>query len=440
MKIVIQPSGLACLNVGDQAMLETAYGRLRALWPQAQIHVLTTAPDAVRRTLPGALPFSPEGRSDCLDLRLFGRFSKPRYPLSGMFSRLEDSAFRYAPMVQALSARTKLRLRGRKAAAKLVDRVQSVDLYVFSGAGMITDAFAYDAIDSLELLHLAKRFGARTAILGNMFGPVSNSDLKAVCRRILPAVDLISVRERVTSLPLLADCGVDPANVRVTGDETLEFILANRVPAPDRNALGVNARIAYYSGLTPSSASALSAVIGKLSRQFGAPLEPLAVAHDELDDDRLALRLLDSRLNLGLAASRPQTPLSLVQRIACCRLVITGSYHAAVFALAQGIPAIGLAFAPYYDAKFKGLQDLFGNGCRCIDGTKPGWDEELQATASDLWMHAGRWESELLESAQRQSAMSRAAYRELQQIVDDNRQTAAETASETLPLRAPEGA
>ena len=41
-------------------------------------------------------------------------------------------------------------------------------------------------------------------------------------------------------------------------------------------------------------------------------------------------------------------------------MVVTGSYHAAVFALAQGIPAIGLTSSSYYDAKFYGLRDQFG--------------------------------------------------------------------------------
>jgi polysaccharide pyruvyl transferase WcaK-like protein len=423
MKIVVQPSGLTCLNVGDQAMLEVAYGRLRGIWPQAEIRVLTVAPDAIRRNLPGAIPLSPEGRTECFDLRLFGRFSKPGHPGWKMFERFQDWAFRHASAVAGFGTSTKLRVRGREAAARIVSAIHSTDLFLFSGAGMITDDFADEAGVSLELLHLAKRFGARTAILGHMFGPVTKRELKTVCQSVLPYVDLISVRERLTSLPLLAECGVATENVRVTGDETLEFILENRMAQQSRNALGVNVRASYYSGVTAATMPQLGAAIRAISKQFSAPLEPLAVAHNPEDDDTATLRAIDGEIASSVRTSEPQTARALANRIAGCRIVIVGSYHAAVFALAQGIPAVGLAFGPYYEAKFKGLRDLFGDGCRYVDGTKPGWDAELQAMASDLWTNAFVWQDKLLEAARQQSTMSRAAYQALQLIVDGKAST-----------------
>lgn len=435
MKIVIQPSGMRCLNVGDQAMLETAYGRLRAMWPSADIGVFTLAPDEIRSKLPGAIPLSPEGRNECFDLKLFGRLSKQEFPLSGIFGGLEDATFKHLPMVQGLAARTKMHLRGRLAAADIIAAVQSADLFVFSGAGMITDAFASEAMECLELVHLATRFGARTAILGHMFGPVENHALKAVCRRVLPAVDLISVRERLTSLPFLAECGVSEG-VRVTGDETLEFIAENRVVSKTRNALGVNIRSSYYSGLNDATMALLGAAVRRICKQFGARMEPLAVAHDIEDDDAATLCRLDGGLKNSFHGNQPETAQQLAGRVASCRVVVTGSYHAAVFALAQGIPAIGLAFAPYYEAKFKGLGDLFGNGCRYVDGTTRGWDEELQITAADLWANARYWETELLQSADRQSAMSRAAYDELYMTVEGKAKLTAVAAVEPTPSRA----
>src|ERR1700761_6243703 len=224
MKIIIQPRGMCCLNVGDQAMLESAYGRLRSMWPHAEIRVFTWAPDEIRRTLPGAIPISPRGRSECFHPKMFGRLSAPGYPLAKMIAGLEEKLFQYAPAAQALAARLKMYARGHREAAGILSELQSTDLFVFSGAGIVTDAFAPEAIECLETLQLAKRFGARTAILGHMFGPVKHAELQSVCRRILPHVDFISVRERLTSLPFLAECGVRTENVRVTGDEVLESI------------------------------------------------------------------------------------------------------------------------------------------------------------------------------------------------------------------------
>jgi polysaccharide pyruvyl transferase WcaK-like protein len=441
MRIVIQPSGMCCLNVGDQAMLETAYGRLRAMWPQSEVRVFTWAPDEIRRTLPGAIPVSPRGRSECFYPKMFGRLSSSGYPLSKLFGSLEASLFRHAPAAQALAARLKMYARGHREAAAILSALQSTDLFVFSGAGIVTDAFASEAIECLETLALAKQLGARTAILGHMFGPVEHQGLRSACRRILPQVDFISVRERLTSLPFLAECGVRTGNVRVTGDEVLEFVGQSPSESRPRNALGVNLRAGYYSGysgVNDGTTPLLSTAIKRLSTQLGARLEPLAVAHHKEDDDAATLGTLAAELGNG--AHEREGARAFRQRIAGCRLVLTGSYHAAVFALGQGIPALGLVFSPYYEAKFKGLQDLFGPGCRYVDGRQRGWDQELQMLAADLWSNTRYWEEELVRSARRQSALSKAAYQELRTMVD-GKGSSALPAAEPAPARvASEGA
>lgn len=420
-------------------MLETAYGRLRTMWPHAQIRVITWAPDEIQRTLPGAIPLSPQGRHECFDHKLFGRLSSSANRLGTAFHALDSAAFKYAPNLQALAARMKLKTRRRHAAAAFMSALQSTDLFVFSGAGMITDAFAWDAVQSLETLYLAKRLGARTAILGHMLGPVAHQELKRVCCRVLPQVDLISVRERLTSLPFLAECGVPPDQARITGDDALGVLCPPDVAPTSRSALGVNVRAAFYSGLNDDTTPQLSAALRRLSQQLGARIEPLAVAHHKEDDDAAAL----SAVNIGYSntSQKPESPQALKQRIATCRVVVAGSYHAAVFALAQGIPALGLVFSPYYEAKFKGLRDLFGSGCRYIDGRLRGWDQELQMAASDLWHNAHYWEEELLRSARRQYVSGQAAYQQLRDIVEGKTQSSSAAALQPVPSRvASEGA
>lgn len=414
-------------------MLETAYGRLRDIWPQAEIRVFTWAPNEIQRTLPGAIPVSPAGRGGCFDLKMFGRLSASRHPLSKMFNKAENALFDRAPALQAFGARMKMRLRGDRAAAAVVTALQSTDLFVFSGAGMITDAFAREAMECLETLYLSKRLGARTAIVGHMFGPVENEELKNVCRRVLPKVDFISVRERVTSLPFLAECGVRTEDVRVTGDEVLERICQSPLESRPRNALGVNVRAAYYSGVDGATTSLLSAAINRISQQLGARLEPLAVAHHKEDNDSVALSTMAAELKNG--AQGLESPQGFKQRIAGCRVVVTGSYHAAVFALAQGIPALGLVFSPYYEAKFKGLKDLFGAGCRYVDGRQRGWDQELQMITAELWANARYWEDELVRSANRQSALGKAAYEELRSIVEGRVKITPASTLEPVPTR-----
>ena len=45
----------------------------------------------------------------------------------------------------------------------------------------------------------------------------------------------------------------------------------------------------------------------------------------------------------------------VIERVGECRVVVTGSYHGAVFALAQGIPVVALVKSPYYVNKMAGL-------------------------------------------------------------------------------------
>ena len=52
-------------------------------------------------------------------------------------------------------------------------------------------------------------------------------------------------------------------------------------------------------------------------------------------------------------------PEALAAAAAGCRAIVTGSYHAAVFSLALGVPAVCLTKSPYYHAKFGGLPALF---------------------------------------------------------------------------------
>ena len=56
----------------------------------------------------------------------------------------------------------------------------------------------------------------------------------------------------------------------------------------------------------------------------------------------------------------------MIRQIQRCRLVVTGSYHAGVFALASGIPVVGLAKSSYYRDKFLGLADMFAVGCETV--------------------------------------------------------------------------
>ena len=106
----------------------------------------------------------------------------------------------------------------------------------------------------------------------------------------------------------------------------------------------------------------------------------------------------------------PQTPEELIARVAMCRVVVTGSYHAAVFALSQGIPAVCLFNCEYYEIKFRGLEAQFGTGCEVLDKSTHDLPSRLVESITRAWAGAEEWRPSLLEAARQQIEAGHAAY------------------------------
>jgi polysaccharide pyruvyl transferase WcaK-like protein len=122
------------------------------------------------------------------------------------------------------------------------------------------------------------------------------------------------------------------------------------------------------------------------------------------------------------------TPAAVIGQIGRSRVLVTGAYHAAVFALAQGIPVVCLSDSEYYQWKFTGLRDLFGEGCEIVRVREPDLGARLGRAVSDLWDRATQLRGPLRRQAGAQMARGRAAYERLPDLVQP---------SSRLPLAAP---
>lgn len=112
------------------------------------------------------------------------------------------------------------------------------------------------------------------------------------------------------------------------------------------------------------------------------------------------------------------TPVKVVRQVSRCRLVVTGAYHAAVFALAQGIPVVCLSNSTYYSAKFQGLEDLFGCGCETVILSDQNASNKLSVAMEDMWKSAATVRTSLREAALRQIKLSCSAYKQIQNLFD----------------------
>jgi polysaccharide pyruvyl transferase WcaK-like protein len=245
---------------------------------------------------------------------------------------------------------------------------------------------------------------------------------------VLPNVDTIALREARSSRPLLMSLGVGLDRVVTTGDDAIELAYEER-PAVLGRAVGINLRLARAAGATERDIEPVREGLRRFLRDCPAPVVGLPIARQrELDVQAIQQMLAGHDGDVGQDLD---TPLKVIRRTGLCRIVVTGAYHAAVFALAQGVPAVCLARTRYFHEKFLGLADQFGAGCHLVSLDDEDLAGALARTMTMAWDEAPVVREPLRRAAARQIAQGLAAYQRLTALVD----TASRTASRT-PSRA----
>ena len=112
-------------------------------------------------------------------------------------------------------------------------------------------------------------------------------------------------------------------------------------------------------------------------------------------------------------------PEKVIEQVGRCRIVITGSYHAGVFALSQGVSVIGVAGSDYYRHKFEGLAGQFPGGCYIVDRDRPNFEQNLRNTIEKAWQDADGNRPALLKRAEEQIKVAEAAYDEFANIINN---------------------
>ena len=229
---------------------------------------------------------------------------------------------------------------------------------------------------------------------------------------------MIALREKSGSLPLLHALGVNREKVVVTGDDALEMAYSMR-SGSFASGLGVNIRCSTYSGVHAGMLLQARDILRTVSAELGAPLVAVPVSFVPGEEDLQSLRetVLGGEVMPQVDAGlfRPADLIALIQR---CRVVVTGSYHAGVFALASGIPVVALVGSLYYGGKFRGLADMFGAGCEIVALDEDGYPDALRSAVGRLWKVAPDLRPALLNRTEAQIAAGRAAYGRLQKSYD----------------------
>jgi polysaccharide pyruvyl transferase WcaK-like protein len=410
-------------NMGDVAMLQVAVARLRGLWPAAQIEVLTESPSNLLRYCPGAKPLSRVGCMCWMGNRiLLGQYHRflPKWVSVELSNLKRVIGLRWPGFLESLiNLRLSLRDEEKRRGdfQTFLGSLKGSDLLVVCGSGGFADSCREWNLSILGTLEVAIRRGIPVVMFGQGMGPLNDPVVLSRARAVLPKVSLITLRGSKGGFELLESIGVHPARVMTTGDEAIELAYADRV-SESGCAVGINLRVASYAQVKTDTIEKARPVLHEFARRHRVPLLPVPIAFHEIANDQQTIR----RLLAGLddesdGGAFLDTPQMLLRQVAHCRIVVTGAYHAAVFALAQGIPVVCLANSPYYLAKFQGLEELFGIGCTTVMSGEPDFPSKLATAIENTWNSAEEVRLPLLRSALRQIESSRGAYRRIHSLI-----------------------
>jgi polysaccharide pyruvyl transferase WcaK-like protein len=409
-RVLIEHSGYDLLNIGDTAMLKATVTRLQERWPRARLQIITTSRERLTALCPGTDPIvlMPE-----------------RGPVGRLPDRVRSGiGLRYKG---AISARPWAAWRLSPGAGQLLDALRECDLAVCSGGGFVNDSFPLHATGVLAALRSMQRRGVPTAMLGQGYGPLANPPLTELAGTVIAQLNLISLRgpqgQRTVS-GLRAGRG-EPV---VTGDDALELAGAGRLAAGP--ALGVNLRATPYTGLEPGLARQIASVTAAAAAEAGLPMRGLPISWHRGGED---WRALAGAFGADSAVARTgrlvRDITSLATAVAGCRIVVTSSYHAAVFALARGIPAVGISSTPYYDGKFGGLRALYGpRAVAVLAVSQAGWPDRMRSLVRAAAELDDAARAAVAERSAELASRSRGTYEALFELVESGSRRSAPTA------------
>ncbi len=399
-------------------MLQTAVSRLRNLWPNAHIDVFTHNLKELSNVCPGAYPLRGSKSFPWVTpvpSLLYRSISAPsawKY-----ISELEWKAHQKLPFLTRFGLLKKLAKFDRDHdLSPQLNAIRAADLIVATGGGYLTDSFPNKAKRTLGILNLSTWLNKPTVLLGHGLGPLENSELNRKTSVVLPRVTFISLREGKASMPLLTSLKVSPSKVITVGDDAIELAYQVRSDTVG-TGIGVNLRVSRYSNVESDAIEKVRSALHEAAIRREAPLIPVPIAHQSGEDDPKAIQSLlrgydddsDGGRNLN-------TPIKVAKQVGGCRVVVTGSYHAGVFALSQGIPVVALAKSQYYQDKFLGLAEQFGTGCEILYLSDEQLKDKLIAAIERAWSAFEVTRTPLLTAAKLQIEQSWAAYKKVYQL------------------------
>jgi colanic acid/amylovoran biosynthesis protein len=420
MRILFDMAVYDMRNKGNVALLQAAVTRIHEFWPDARLEVLTVSPHLLKFYCPLAVPLSPDGRNNWAvhqtQIELMHKIL-PKIAWRWLFDIREAVWRRNSKTSQSDRSTPGVYQTNGQCFKNYLDMVKGIDLFIATGSQYIADVCCEDALRVLARIEAAICEGIPVVMVGQGIGPMEDLDLLNKSRQVLPSVDYIFVREKLFSTRLLSSVGVKPSQIIVTGDDAVEMTYNSRKKSIG-NDIGIGLRVAQYTEVNDSHITMLQSILKKVVDKYGIRLLsiPISQSAHELDE-RVLNQILPNSQQMLTGFGRFNTPQEIIKQIGGCRLVVAGTFHAIVFALAQGIPAICLSKSEMYQEKFSGLVDLFGPGCQIVRLDDPDIENKLLRAIDFAWTSAEQLKPGLLAAAEAQIKTGHAAYQKIFDLV-----------------------
>lgn len=436
-------------NKGNNALLQVTMNRLKQVWPTASYEVLSISPLFSQTYLPGTIAVYP------CNLQKYGSRVEQIHRLTPklfwkLLFELRELVHEYAHL--DLHAQKVFRLASPRqlheseqghiankeinmpeselhqleaVKASLTEqyaKIADYDLYIPVGGGYLCDTDKRFLLPLFDRLEAAITYGIPTVMVGQGVGPMEDKELLARASEVLPRVDYILIREEKVARPLLQMLKVTSGKILMTGDDAIELAYQRRRPTLG-SGIGISLRLANYTGVDYNHLTIVRPIVQQAAKKYDAQLisAPISCYRHDSDIDYIK-EIMRGYSKKSYSWQRYETPLNVIKRVGQCRIMISGTFHGAVFAISQGIPVVALAKSVEYANKMNGLAAEFGSdSCQVIHLNDRDLNEKLVHAIDFAWNAAEELRASIFANAQRQIAMGHAAYEKIYDLVKSKR-------------------
>jgi len=332
-------------HAGDEAMLEAALDEIR----------LRLGDGAVQATVVSAHPADTAARYgvDAIARIGFGDATSPR--------RLDKEA-RLAAVIDAARGHGSA-LDAADSAWRVIEAIADADAVLITGGGNLTSSFREHVYERAALAAIARLFGRRLIVTGQSLGPRLDPRDAALVAEILQTASLAGIREADSFADALALAGPDTLVAQTLDDAS--FLVGAAAGSADVSSLAsgtyVVASFPPYGGSLDLDdyIAAVGGLVARAAELTGLPV--VLVPHEaplDAADRRVDVLMHDRILEAaGADVGRSLSGLTAREIAEVTRgaaLSLSGRYHPAVFALAAGVPAIGIGVDDYTSRKIRG--------------------------------------------------------------------------------------